>query len=286
MNLPSFLDSIANPLVAALVLVILFLQWRFPLRRQHFGLLRRLVRNYVVSIPGFVIVRLAMLPIPFAIAVWVRHQRFGLLHWLSLPEWLAAILGFVALDYAYWWWHWANHMIPFFWRFHNVHHTDLDMDVTTAARFHFGEIFFSIGFLSLFVLVFGIAPLTFITFFIVFETAVAFHHSNWRLPIRLERLLNWVIVTPRMHGIHHSIVERETNSNWGTIFCWWDKLHRTLRRDIPQDAITIGVAPYRDERELTLGKLWVMPFRKQRAWRLPNGERPDRPLRTANDLAP
>ena len=285
MKLPPFLDWVANPLLGVLAVVLLILQWRFPLRRQHYAVLRRLVRNYVVSIPGFVIVRLAMLPIPFALAVWAQHAHVGLLNWLHLPEWLAIAAGFVILDYAYWWWHWANHMIPFFWRFHNVHHTDLDLDVTTAARFHFGEILFSTAFLSIVLLVGGISPLTFILFFVVFEGAVAFHHSNWRLPIGLERILNFVIVTPRMHGIHHSIVQRETNSNWGTVFCWWDKLHRTLRRDIPQDAITIGVAGYRDEQELTLGKLWALPFGKQREWRLPNGEKPDRAPRDVTELA-
>jgi len=286
MKLPPFLDSIVNPLLAAAVVALLLLQWRFPLRRQHFTLLRRLIRNYAVSIPGFVIVRLAMLPIPFAIAAWAHHRHVGLLNWLGLPKCIAAVMGFFILDYAYWWWHWTNHMIPFFWRFHNVHHTDLDMDVTTAARFHFGEIFFSIAFLSVVMLVSGVSPGTFIIFFVVSEAAVSFHHSNWRLPINLERVLNWVVVTPRMHGIHHSIVQRETNSNWGTIFCWWDKLHRTLRRDIPQDAITIGVAAYREEHELTLGRLLALPFGKQREWRLPTGENPDRTPREAKELVP
>jgi sterol desaturase/sphingolipid hydroxylase (fatty acid hydroxylase superfamily) len=124
-----------------------------------------------------------------------------------------------------------------------------------------------------------------LVFFITFEAATLFHHSNWLLPIQLERGLNLIIVTPRMHGIHHSIVQRETNSNWGTIFCWWDKLHRTLRRDVPQDAVTIGVAAYREEHELTLGHLFVLPFRKQRAWRLPSGEEPDRKPQPADRLA-
>jgi sterol desaturase/sphingolipid hydroxylase (fatty acid hydroxylase superfamily) len=115
--------------------------------------------------------------------------------------------------------------------------------------------------------------------------SILFHHSNARLPLRVERVLVRLIVTPRMHGIHHSIVQRETNSNWGTVFCWWDKLHRTLRRDIPQDAITIGVASYREEHELTLGKLWALPFGKQREWRLPNGEKPERAPRDVNELA-
>ena len=285
MKLPPFVDSVANPLLVALVFVLLLLQWRFPLRRLHCAVFRRLIRNYTLSIPGFVILRLAMLPLPFAIAVWAQSRHLGLLNWLQLPGWIASLAALFILDYAYWWWHWANHMVPFFWRFHNVHHTDLDMDVTTAARFHFGEIFFSIAFLSIVVLVCGIVPFSFIIFFVVFEAAVAFHHSNWRLPIEIERVLNLIIVTPRMHGIHHSIIQRETNSNWGTIFCWWDKLHFTLRRDVPQDAITIGVAAYRDEHELTLGKLLALPFGKQRKWRLPNGEEPDRTPREANELA-
>jgi sterol desaturase/sphingolipid hydroxylase (fatty acid hydroxylase superfamily) len=285
MKLPPLLDWVGNPAVAALVLVLLFLQWRFPLRSQHFGILRRLIRNYVVSVPGFVIVRFAMLPAPLAVAAWAQGRHLGLLNWLGLHGWIASLVAFVLMDYAYWWWHWANHKVPLFWRFHNVHHTDLDMDVTTAARFHFGEMFFSTGFLSLTLLVLGVAPLTFAVFFIVFEAATCFHHSNWRLPIDLERILNLVLVTPRMHGIHHSIVERETSSNWGTIFYWWDKLHGTLRRDVPQDAITIGVAAYRDEHELTLGKLLALPFGRQREWRLPTGDVPERPLREADRLA-
>ncbi len=250
MKLPPLFDFVGNPLLAVVVLVLLFLQWRFPLRRQHFGALRRLVRNYVVSIPGFLIVRFAMLPIPLAVAVWAQHRHLGLLNWLGLPGWVAAVAAFVLMDYAYWWWHWANHMVLLFWRFHNVHHTDLDMDVTTAARFHFGEMFFSVGFLSLTLLVLGVAPLTFIVFFIAFEAATCFHHSNWRLPIALERILNLIIVTP-----------------------------------VPQAAITIGVAAYRDEKELTVGQLLALPFRKQRSyWQLPGGEHPDRSVQPARKL--
>jgi len=272
-------------MLACVFLALLWLQWRFPLRRQHFSVLHRLVRNFLLSIPGFAIVRLAMLPIPIAVGMWAQDRHIGLLNWVALPGWAAGIATFLLMDYAYWWWHWANHMVPFFWRFHNVHHTDLDLDVSTAARFHFGEMFFSVGFLSLAVVVFGIGPIMFLVFFITFEAATLFHHSNWRLPIQLERVLNLIMVTPRMHGIHHSIVQRETNSNWGTIFCWWDKLHRTLRRDVPQDAITIGVAAYREEHELTLGKLFALPFRQQRPWRLPNGEEPERRVRSVHELA-
>ena len=280
------MDYVGRPLLACLFLALLLLQWRFPLRRQHFSVLHRLVRNFVLSIPGFAIVRLAMLPIPIAVGLWAQDRGIGLLNWLPLPGWAAVIATFLLMDYAYWWWHWVLHMVPFLWIFHNVHHTDLDLDVSTAARFHFGEMLFSIGFLSLAAIVFGIAPLMLVVFFITLEAATMFHHSNWRLPVKVERILNLVLVTPRMHGIHHSIVQRETNSNWGTIFCWWDKVHCTLRRDIPQDEITIGVPAYRDENELTVGRLWLLPFRRQRDyWRLPDGEHPERAARPADELS-
>lgn len=279
------LDQVGSPLFTISFLLLLLLQWRFPLRRQYFAFLRRLVRNFALALPSLAVLRWAMLPLPLAVARWAATHHFGLLQWLPFPAWLGWTACFLLMDYAYWWWHRANHIIPFFWRFHNVHHTDLDLDVSTASRFHFGEMILSVGFLSLAVFVFGLNPLMLLVFFITFETATLFHHSNWRLPIDLERFLNQVMVTPRMHGIHHSIVERETNSNWGTIFCWWDWFHRTLRRDIPQDSITIGVAAYRDEKELTIGRLLLLPFRRQRVWRLPNGERPERAPRPSDHLA-
>jgi len=277
------LDFIGTPLIVCLFFGLLFLQWRYPLRRQHLSVFRRVVRNLVVSIPSHVVLRWATLPLPLALAAWMEYRHVGLFRWIGLPVWARSIIGFVLMDYAYWWWHWANHMVPLFWRFHNVHHTDLDMDVSTASRFHFGEMLFSIGFLTIGVVLFSIGPVTLLIFFLVFEAATLFHHSNWRLPISVERIFNHVVVTPRMHGIHHSIVERETNSNWGTIFCWWDKLHGTLRRDIPQDEITIGVPGYRDD--LTVGRLWLLPFGKQRDyWRLPDGNRPDRAQKRADEL--
>src|SRR6266480_794845 len=120
------MDYVGRPLLACVLLALLCLQWRFPLRRQHFSVLHRLVRNFVLSIPGFAIVRLAMLPIPIAVGMWAQDRDIGLLNWIPLTGWAAGVATFLLMDYAYWWWHWANHMIPLFWRFHNVHHTDRD----------------------------------------------------------------------------------------------------------------------------------------------------------------
>ncbi len=282
------LDNFAGPFFAALLLTLLVLQWRFPLRPCYLSWLPRLLRNLAFSGVGFALARIALVPIPILTSVWAANHRFGLLHWLPLqiPHWLLIVIGIVLMDYLYWWWHVALHLVPFMWRFHIVHHSDLCMDVSTGVRFHFGEVILSVPFRVSIVALLGLDFWALIVFEFLFESTNLFEHSNWRLPLGFERFLNHVLVTPRMHGIHHSIVQRETNSNWGTIFCWWDVLHRTLRRDVPQDAITIGVASYRDESELTLPKLFVLPFQKQRTWRLPDGSVPERAPRPAKELAP
>ncbi len=275
-----------GPVFAVVLLALLFIQWKWPLRRQHFPALRRMVRNAVLAIPGLFVSRLILVPIPFIISIWATRHQFGLFNWLHLPAIIAIVAGVLLYDYAYYWWHKFMHLAPFFWRFHNVHHTDLDMDVSTASRFHLGEVLFSIFFRVAVVGALGLSIWALAVYEVLFSVANQFQHSNWRLPIRLERALNVFFVTPRMHGIHHSIVQRETNSNWGTVFRWWDQIHRTLRIDIPQDALTIGVAAYRDEAELTFGKLFILPFRKPRAWRLPDGQVPLRLPKPASQLAP
>jgi len=274
------------PAVALFVLTLLVLQWRFPLRVQHCSAMRRIARNFLFSIPTVLALRLVLVPIPLAVAWWAQEKQYGLLHWLPLPPLVAGVLGFLLMDYTYYVWHVLTHRLSLLWRLHLVHHTDLDMDVSTAARFHFLDILLSALYRAPVVLLFGISPSAYLIFEIVFEACTQFHHSNWRLPLRLERTLNCVIVTPRMHGIHHSIVERETNSNWGSIFCWWDALHHTLRRDVPQDALTIGLPAYRDELELTLGKLFTLPLRDLRPWQVPDGNAPEREPQPADALAP
>lgn len=282
----TFVDQFGGAFLIAIFLLLLFLQWKFPLRRQNFSKLRRLIRNTLFSSPGFALARISLIPFPLLTALWAAQNHFGLLRLLPISQWLSIILAVLLMDYVYWWWHVALHLVPALWRFHNVHHCDLDLDVTTALRFHLAEIIFSVPFRMIVVAMFGIDFWALVVFELLFEAANLFEHSNWRLPIGVERLLNHVFVTPRMHGIHHSIVQRETNSNWGTVFCWWDYLHRTLRRDVPQDAIIIGVPSYRNEAELTLGKLFVMPFRSQRSWQLPDGQIPDRQVRPADELIP
>ncbi|HET6566767.1 MAG TPA: sterol desaturase family protein [Rhodothermales bacterium] len=272
------LDAYGGPILLVVFVALLYLEYRHPLRRWVQGVFsRRLLTNIGVSVPAFIILRLALIPAEVAAGYWATEHHFGLLYLVALPGWLCAVLAFLLLDYVLYIWHWLSHNVPFLWRFHNVHHTDLDLGVSTAVRFHFGEMILSGLFRVVGVLLIGAGPVVVLVYEVVFEASVAFQHSNWRLPIRLERILNLFIITPRMHGIHHSIFREETDSNYTNLFNVWDRIHGTLRLDVPQEDITIGVPGYRDGYDLSLFGLLTLPFRHQKDyWKLPDGTHPTR----------
>jgi sterol desaturase/sphingolipid hydroxylase (fatty acid hydroxylase superfamily) len=259
--------------VLALVFVALFLLERlFPLRNRTAALLQRLALNLVLSALSFLTAAAVVRPAGGWVLRWSAEQSFGLLHWLRLPAPLAFAFGFLLMDLSFYYWHLANHKIPFLWRFHNVHHIDADLDVSTAFRFHFGEVAFSAGFRVVQILLLGVSVWTYAIYEMAFQANTMFHHSNWRLPIRVERVLNAVLVTPRMHGIHHSKVERETNSNFSTIFSWWDRLHRSLDVSVPQAELVIGVPAYTRREDAKLSASILLPFQRQRDyWHKPDG---------------
>ena len=272
------MNDLLAPILALALLVLLFVIERlFPLRKSTRSLLGRVGVNLVISALAFVAaVGLVQPAVQWALS-WSANKPFGLLHLFSLPVWAEFALSFLLMDLAFYYWHVANHRVSFLWRFHNVHHIDLDLDVSTAFRFHFGEIALSTVFSVVQVSFIGISPWAFAAYHLVFQTEVLFHHSNWRLPIGFERLLSLIFVTPRMHGIHHSQVERENKSNFGTVFTWWDRLHRTLGLNIPQDAVVVGIPGYARAEDNTMGNALLMPFRKQRDyWRGPDGVVVDR----------
>ncbi len=252
---------------------LLFMLERFiPLRRARRPLSGRLVVNLAFAIVAFATVTVAVRPAAEATLTWTGRVSFGLLHLLGVPDAARPLLAFLLMDLTFYWWHRANHRIPLLWRFHNVHHIDPDLDVTTAFRFHFGELAFSSVFRVVQIGLIGPSPWAYAVYELIFQTNTLFHHSNVRLPIRCERLLNRVLVTPRMHGIHHSQVQDETNSNYSSVFSWWDRLHRTLRLNIPQSAIAIGIPAYNREEDNFLWSTLVVPFRRQRQyWRQENG---------------
>jgi sterol desaturase/sphingolipid hydroxylase (fatty acid hydroxylase superfamily) len=249
-----------------------------PLRRRLEPRLRRTFRNFTTGALSLAIVTLLQAPILMPLVQWTQKRGVGLLNLVDLPPAVAVGLAVLLLDYTLWHWHRINHVVPFFWRFHLVHHVDRDMDASTALRFHFGEHALSIGWRVLQVIVIGPSPAAIWLFHALLVASILFHHSNTRLPLGLERVLVRLIVTPRMHGIHHSDWRNETNSNWSSLLSGWDYLHRTVLLSVPQEEVVVGVPAYRAPEDVTIGRILWMPFRRQRDdWRGPRGLQIDRP---------
>jgi len=270
-------------ILAGFFLLLLLLEALFPLRHRKWALVRRLIVNLCVSALAFTAAAWIVRPVGLSLAAWMSAKSFGLLHIVPLPAVVQFGLAFLLMDLTFYYWHLVNHMLPVLWRFHNVHHIDPDLDVSTALRFHVGEVFLSAGFRVLQVSLIGLPPLTYMIYEGVFQASTLFQHSNIRLPLQVERLLNTVLVTPRMHGIHHSVVAGETNSNYSVVFPWWDRLHRSLRLNVPQSAIIIGIPAYQEPADNTLWNVLVLPFRRQRDyWRWPDGNQSVRDTTTAS----
>jgi len=253
-------DRKAAPLLAVAFVVLFIAEHRRRLRKPTQPVTKRMIVNSVVAAPSFGLLRLVFLPLMVKLAL--KNKGCGVARWLPIPPVLRLIVAFLILDYGNYLWHVQNHRVPLLWRFHLVHHTDLDLDTLTAFRFHFGEMIGSVFSRGLFVLLSGATASQVLIYELFFEGATQFHHSNTKLPYRLERGLNRLIVTPRMHGIHHSVNRDETDSNYSVIFSFWDRLHRTYKLNNRQEEIIIGVPEYRDAEELTPGYLLTMPFKK------------------------
>jgi sterol desaturase/sphingolipid hydroxylase (fatty acid hydroxylase superfamily) len=191
-----------------------------------------------------------------------------------VPRALRMILGFLLLDYTLYLWHRLNHRVPLLWRFHAVHHIDRDLDSTTGVRFHAGELALAAGFRAAQIVVLGVDRETLALWQRALVISVIFHHSNLELPERVESALHRFLVTPRMHGIHHSVRGDEMNTNFSSLLSCWDALHASGRDDVAQRSITIGVAGYLDEDSVTLERSLTLPFRRDLALPVPEGARP------------
>ena len=213
-------------------------------------------------------------PLIAALIPIVERRRWGLLKQCSMPRWLEAPTAVALMDYTLYVWHVLMHRWPPLWRLHLPHHVDLDLDASTALRFHFSELVVSIAWRAGQVALIGVSSPAYSAWQKLLMFSILFHHSNVDLPIELEHWLSRIIVTPRLHGIHHSIIRDETDSNWSSGLTLWDWLHGTLKLNVPQQAITIGVPAYRQSRDVSLPKLIAMPFVAQPpSWQLPgNGE--------------
>ena len=244
-----------------------------PLRSRKEPGPARVGRNLAIGLLAGATTAASEWPVVAPVQRLAERNRLGLLRWLPLPRPLRAILGFLLLDYTLYVWHRWNHRALFLWKFHAVHHLDLDLDSTTGLRFHFGELTLAAWFRAAQILLIGVDRATLRAWQQLLVLSVVFHHSNLQLPIAIERRLVKIIVTPRMHGIHHSTRGEEVDANYSSLLSAWDRLHRSLKLNVPQKSITIGVEGFLDATDVTLAESLTLPFRDDARLRLP-GEAP------------
>ena len=195
-------------------------------------------------------------------AAWAAREGLGLLHLVQLPRAAAVLLAVVLLDCAIYAQHVVFHRVPLLWRLHRVHHTDPDYDVSTAARFHPVEILLSMGIKIVAVVALGAPPLAVVIFEVVLSTTALFNHGNVGLPLALDRVVRWVIVTPDMHRVHHSVLRAETDSNFGFNLPWWDRLFGTYRAQPARGHVgmRIGLQEFPGAGSTSLGRLLLQPL--------------------------
>jgi sterol desaturase/sphingolipid hydroxylase (fatty acid hydroxylase superfamily) len=230
---------------------------------------RRWLTNLGISATGTFLLRLmAMLVVPIAAiaaAFFAEQNGVGLLNQVGWPEWTKIVVALLVLDLAIWAQHWASHKVPLFWRLHQVHHADRDIDVTTAVRFHPVEIGLSMLWKIAVVILVGASPLAVFLFEVILNACAMFNHANIALPLWLDRNLRIFVVTPDMHRVHHSVLRREHDTNFGFNLSLWDRLFRTYtaQPEAGHQGMTIGLSPYQSEAPTRFGwSLWL-PFGRQ-----------------------
>ncbi len=198
-------------------------------------------RNLGLGVVNALVVRFGFLALWVATMEWSARHAFGLLHWMDVTGWPRWILAVLLLDLWTYTWHRLSHAVPLLWYFHRLHHSDEQMDVTTASRFHLGEI---VGSSVARIAVLALIGCT-VAELAVYETllfaGVQFHHANVTLPNALDRVVRVVLVTPHLHKVHHSVELAEQNANFSSLFTWWDRLARTFRLSAAPEMIAFGV---------------------------------------------
>jgi sterol desaturase/sphingolipid hydroxylase (fatty acid hydroxylase superfamily) len=233
-----------------------------PRRRREIPRLLRWTNNLGLVAVDTILVRLTFPIVAVGLALIAEQRGWGFFNTFAVPAWLAVLASVMVLDLVIYLQHVMFHAVPALWRLHRMHHADLEFDVTTGLRFHPVEILLSMGLKLAVVAALGPPAIAVLIFEVLLNATAMFNHSNIRIPLKLDRLLRWIVVTPDMHRVHHSIHPSETNSNFGFNLPWWDKLLGTYR---PQpkdghDAMTIGIEQFRTHRDLWLDRMLIQPL--------------------------
>ena len=246
-----------------------------PRRPQAIGRRTRWPANLGIVVLNTVLLRVLLPAGAVELALLGEARGWGLLNNIALPRWAVIVASVVVLDLAIYLQHVMFHAVPLFWRLHRMHHADLEFDVTTGARFHPIEILLSMGIKFAAIAALGASAVGVLIFEIVLNGTSMFNHGNVRIAAPLDGVLRWLVVTPDMHRVHHSIDPAETNSNFGFNLPWWDRLFGTYRAQpaAGHQAMTIGIEQFREPRELRLDRMLLQPLRGEAAT-YPLGRRP------------
>ncbi len=251
--------------VALAVFIVMALSELFFPKRMTVTRKKRWPINLSIAAFNMLIMRITIGAAAYSAAMWAMENQWGLLNQLVLPEWLNVVLTLLVLDLAIYCQHIISHKWSLLWRLHQIHHCDLEFDLTTAVRFHPLEIFLSMLYKIIWVIALGADPWAVIVFEMVLNACATFNHSNISLPARLESCLRYILITPDIHRIHHSTLRDETDSNYGFSISLWDRLFKTFRNQPQQDQgiMLIGLPEYRDETRLSFWRLMILPFRSK-----------------------
>ncbi|HIE54896.1 MAG TPA: sterol desaturase family protein, partial [Chromatiaceae bacterium] len=241
-------------------------EWLAPRRPLRLSRARRWPHNLGLVFLNSFVLRLLFPAAAVGVAVHAQQQGWGFFNLYEVPLPAAVLLSVIALDFVIWAQHVMFHAIPLLWRLHRVHHADLDFDVTTGARFHPVEIILSMLIKFAAIVLLGAPVVAVVIFEVLLNATAMFNHGNVGLPPRLDRLLRWVLVTPDMHRVHHSVEDDEANSNFGFSLTWWDRLFGTYREQprAGHREMIIGIHKYRDPEQVNvLPGMLMLPFRGQ-----------------------
>lgn len=252
-------------LVASLSIFLVMISWEYFLPRRVTRVTRkqRWPVNLGLAVLNMVIIRVTVAGIAYSSAVDALENGWGVLHLTVLPHWVMVLLTLFALDLLIYGQHRLAHRWMPLWRLHQVHHADLELDATSAVRFHPLEIMVSLLIKVVAIYVLGAEPMAVIAFEILLNGAATFNHSNIRIPIKVDKVLQRVIVTPDMHRIHHSCQQSEMDSNYGFSISLWDRLFKTYtaKSHKPQTEFELGLAAFREPEQVGLLKMLTLPFK-------------------------
>lgn len=251
-------------LSVALGVFLLMISWEWVSPRRERA--QRKVRwpvNLGLALFNIALMRLTVGGLAYLSAIDAMQRSWGLLHQADLPSWLNMAVTLLVLDFAIYGQHIISHKWSLLWRLHQVHHSDTEFDATTAVRFHPLEIMLSMFYKVAWVYLLGADPFAVIVFEVILNASATFNHSNLNIPVRLDKVLRWLIVTPDMHRIHHSTVRREMDSNYGFSISLWDRLCLTYtpEPEHQQTSMIIGLSYLRSATQLRLLPLLILPFK-------------------------